>query len=203
MEVPLAGLEMLRNRRTVRRFRPDAVPAAALAMLVQAGAWAPSPHHTRPWRFAVVERGSRREQLARAMGERWRADLQRDDETGAAIAGKLERSFAKISQAPALIVACALPGVLDSYPDAERQRAELTMGAHSLGAAIENILLAALAHGLGGYWMCAPLFCPQTVADELDLPAGWVPQAFVLVGYPHDSLPPHIDDALTPLVVWR
>jgi F420 biosynthesis protein FbiB-like protein len=141
--------------------------------------------------------------MARAMGERWRADLQRDGEPEARIAGRLRRSYEKITEAPALIIPCLLPGVLDSYPDPLRQAAELSMGAHSLGAAIQSLLLAAHARGLGAYWMCAPVFCPEVVVEALALDPAWRPQAFILVGYPAEELPPHGPTDLERMMVWR
>src|SRR4029077_10571868 len=121
----------------------------------------------------------------------------------ARIAGRLRRSREKITGAPALIIPCLTPGVLHSYPDPSRQTAELTMGAHSLGAAIQSLLLAAYARGLGAYWMCAPVFCPEVVVESLSLDSGWRPQAFILVGYPAEELPPHGPTDLQRMMVWR
>jgi nitroreductase len=53
--------------------------------------------------------------------------------------------------------------------------------------AVQNLLLAAQAEGLGACWMCAPLFCPEAVAAALDLPAGWQPQALVTLGFPDSA----------------
>ncbi|HYB58390.1 MAG TPA: nitroreductase family protein, partial [Alphaproteobacteria bacterium] len=50
--------------------------------------------------------------------------------------------------------------------------------------ATQNLLLAAHAEGLGACWMCAPLFCPDTVAAAIGLPPGWEPQALVTLGRP-------------------
>ncbi|GAC1434871.1 MAG: nitroreductase family protein [Chloroflexota bacterium] len=196
-------VEALRARRTVRRFRDDGVPPAVLAEMIDVACWAPSPHHTQPWRFVAVERGARRERMARALGERWRADLRRDGEPDQRIEGRLRRSYDKIAGAPALIIPCLVPGVLDSYPDPRRQAAELSMGAHSLGAAIQSLLLAAYTRGLGAYWMCAPVFCPDVVVEALSLDQAWRPQAFILIGYPAEVLPPHSPTDLDRMMVWR
>jgi nitroreductase len=51
----------------------------------------------------------------------------------------------------------------------------------------QNLLLAAHQLGLGACWMCAPLFCPQTVRDALNLPADWQPQGLIALGYPAES----------------
>ncbi len=141
--------------------------------------------------------------MAAAMGDRWRADLLRDGVPAPVVETRLRRSYEKITGAPALIVACLMPGVLDSYPDPQRQAAELAMGGHSLGAAIQSLLLAAYARGLGAYWMCAPVFCPDVVVQSLDLDSAWRPQAFILVGRPAEDLPPHGAVDLDRMMAWR
>jgi nitroreductase len=76
---------------------------------------------------------------------------------------------------------------MDCYPDERRSRAERAMAMQGTAMAAQNLLLAAHAAGLGACWMCAPLFCPDTVAATLALPQDWEPQAIVTVGYPADG----------------
>ena len=57
----------------------------------------------------------------------------------------------------------------------------------SLGAAVENMMLAAADHGLASCWIAAPIFCPTEARDALDLPAEWLPHAMVMVGVPDPS----------------
>jgi coenzyme F420-0:L-glutamate ligase/coenzyme F420-1:gamma-L-glutamate ligase len=61
------------------------------------------------------------------------------------------------------------------------------MAVQSTAMATQNLLLAAHAEGLGACWMCAPLFCPDRVAEALRLPKGWDPQALVTLGRPANS----------------
>ncbi len=64
------------------------------------------------------------------------------------------------------------------------------MYVQSLGAALQNLLLAAHAYGLGGYLKGAPLFCATAVTEALDLPPGWQPAFLVLLGYPAEKAIP-------------
>jgi coenzyme F420-0:L-glutamate ligase/coenzyme F420-1:gamma-L-glutamate ligase len=57
------------------------------------------------------------------------------------------------------------------------------MAIQSLGAAIQNLLLAAYALGLDTGWMCAPLFSPDSVRAALDLAPSLIPHALIPVGY--------------------
>jgi nitroreductase len=58
------------------------------------------------------------------------------------------------------------------------------MAVLSLGAAVQNLLLAATDAGLASCWVAAPIFCPEVARDALALPTEWLPHALVLVGHP-------------------
>ena len=77
-----------------------------------------------------------------------------------------------------------------SWPDDRRRAAERDMYMQSLGAALQNLLLAAHARGLGGYLKGAPLFCRAAVAEALALPDGWQPAFLVLLGHPAQGAKP-------------
>lgn len=171
------------GRRSVRAFRPDPVPRALLEKVIEAARWAPSPHGTMPWRLAVLTTPESKARLAAAMGEAWVDTLAQDGEPRAVVAKRLANSHARIREAPALVLLCLYEGDLDHYPDAGRQAAEATMAVQSLGAAAENLLLAAYALGLDGGWMCAPLFCPDEVRAALALSPDLVPHALLPLGY--------------------
>jgi coenzyme F420-0:L-glutamate ligase/coenzyme F420-1:gamma-L-glutamate ligase len=80
-------------------------------------------------------------------------------------------------------VLCITAERCDRYPDTRRQLAERLMFAHSVGAALQNAMLAAHAAGLASCWMCAPLFCPEAVVTCLELPPALQPQALLTLGY--------------------
>ena len=73
---------------------------------------------------------------------------------------------------------------MDSYPDEKRQHAERMMAIQSVSAAGLQLLLAAHAEGLGGVWVCSPLFAGETIQKTLNLPEAWEPQALFFIGYP-------------------
>jgi F420 biosynthesis protein FbiB-like protein len=150
---------------------------------IAAAGWAPSPHGGQPWRFAIVETQERREALAEAMAETWRAQLRLDGQDPATVEARLAKSRDRLHRAPVLIVVCLYLAGLDVYPDADRQQAEETMAVQSLGAAVQNLLLSLYAAGVDGGWMCAPLFCPDVVRDSLGLDAALTPHAMIAVGY--------------------
>jgi len=175
---------LLTGRRSIRRYRPDPVPAEVVARLVQAAGAAPSAHNRQPWRYVVLDQAAAKAKLAQAMGQRLAADRARDGDDAEAIRLDVERSFARIAGAPVAILACLTSAEMDAYPDAKRREAEFLMAVQSTAMATQNLLLAAHAEGLGACWLCAPLFCPETVREALALPADWQPQGLITLGYP-------------------
>jgi coenzyme F420-0:L-glutamate ligase/coenzyme F420-1:gamma-L-glutamate ligase len=174
-------------RRSIRAFRAEPVRRDVLDQVVTSACLAPAPHHSRPWRWVIVDTPDAKAALARGMGERWRSDLAGDGVAKARIDELVTASHAKLTGAPALVVGCLTWEGLDRYPDAARQRAEWGMALLSLGAAVENLMLAATDAGLASCWVAAPIFCPDEARDALALPADWLPHALVLVGRPDPS----------------
>ncbi len=177
-------------RRSIRAFTDEPVDQLVLDRLVEAACLAPAPHHSRPWRFVTVITAAAKEALGSGMGDRWRRDLLTDGVDPSRVDELVTASHAKLTGAPALVVGCLTWDGLDRYPDADRQRAEWGMALLSLGAGVENLMLAAADVGLASCWVAAPIFCPEAARDALDLPAEWLPHALVLVGRPDPSYAP-------------
>ena len=101
--------ECIRTRRTVRDYKPDAIPEEALYKILQAARWAPSSSNTQKWHFVVV----------------------RDRETLAAL-GKIAAQGTFIGQAP-----LAIAVVMDDAPrpqlDAGRALQQMELMAWSQG----------------------------------------------------------------------
>jgi coenzyme F420-0:L-glutamate ligase/coenzyme F420-1:gamma-L-glutamate ligase len=174
-------------RRSIRSFVDEAVPREVLDGFVLAACTAPAPHHSRPWRWVVVDTAPAKVDLARGMGDRWRADLEADGVTTARIGELIAASHDKIEQAPAIVLGCLTWDGLDRYPDDRRQGAEWGMALLSLGAAVENLMLAVADAGYASCWVAAPIFCPEAARDALKLPSEWLPHAMILIGRPDPS----------------
>ena len=172
------------SRRSVRRFLNDPIEPAILERLFQTAGWAPSAHNRQPWRFAVLEEIGWKQRLARAMGDKLRTDRAADGDAAEVIERDVERSYFRISEAPVVIVACVYMRDMDTYRDARRQAAEVLMAVQSTAMAVQNLLLAAHAEGLGASIMCAPLFCGDAVSEALGLPSDWQPQSLITLGWP-------------------
>ena len=178
--------ELLAGRRSIRRYLALPVAREMVDSLLEAATAAPSAHNRQPWRFLVIEARSTKQRLAQAMGERLRVDRLRDGDPLDAIEADVSRSQARLGGAPVVVLVCMTMADMDRYADERRNQAERSMAVQGTAMAAQNLLLAAHASGLGACWMCAPLFCPDTVASVLALPPDWEPQAIVTLGFPAD-----------------
>jgi coenzyme F420-0:L-glutamate ligase/coenzyme F420-1:gamma-L-glutamate ligase len=175
------------SRRSIRRYQDRPVPQTVLEGILTAASWAPSAHNRQPWRFVVITSPDTRTNLALAMGTRLRADLAADHVPADKIEKDTSRSFSRINGAPALVVVCMSMVDMDHYPDEKRAAAERLMAVQSTALAVQNLLLSIHAEGLAACWMCAPLFCPDVVSTQLQIPTDWEPQALITLGYPAEQ----------------
>ncbi len=180
MNVP----EFLRARRSVRSFSTTPIDRSTLDVLISAALIAPAPHHSQPWRWAVLESDSAKQLLSESMGDSWSRDMQNDGVPEEKVLELVAKSMARINAAPAALLGCLTHSGLDRYPDKVRQDAEWSMAQLSLGAAIENLMLSATELGLATCWVAAPIFCSEQARESLSLPETWTPQALILVGNP-------------------
>jgi len=177
--------EVLKQRRSVRKFLSKPVSKELVLTVLEAAGWAPSAHNSQPWRFIVIDNPTIRRELAEKMANAWIIDMTKDgctvDEPK-----RIERKERFIT-APVLILACTTLKDLIQFGDEERQRIERDLAVESLGAGLENLLLAAHASGLGACWYCAPAFCKEIVREVLKIPDEVEPAALIVIGYPAES----------------
>ena len=148
--------EALESRRSVRAYTDTDVPKEVVRRLIDAARRAPSAGNIQPWEFVVVRNPKTKRMLASAA---------------------LNQTF--IEEAPVVIVVCA-----------DRRRSWRGYGSRGAdlyciqdtAAAVENLLLAACALGLGACWVGA--FHEDGVRGVLRLPEGVRPVAIVPVGHP-------------------
>jgi nitroreductase len=167
--------EALKTRRSIAKLKPDTVPRALIEQLLEAATYAPNHKRLEPWKFFVFA-GDSRPKLADAFIENF--DLDHPDASEAERQTKGRKSADRVLSAPVTIVITS-----DPHPDAMLDIENFAATA----AAVEHILLAAHALGLGAYWRTgeAAYTAPRNAIKNLigvDESTRLV--AFVILGYP-------------------
>lgn len=170
-------------RRSVRDFADTPVPEEALRRAVGAALTAPAPHHTRPVRFVWLRDRALRTKLLDTMRTAWLEDLRADGLGEQAAQRRVTRGNL-LYEAPELVLPFLVREGAHEYLDERRSTAERQMFTVAGGAAVQGLLVALAAEGLGSCWVSSTMFCPDVVRRELDLPADWEPLGGVAVGYP-------------------
>ncbi|ANZ37868.1 coenzyme F420-0:L-glutamate ligase [Lentzea guizhouensis] len=174
-------------RRSVRFYSAEPVDLAVLRKAVGAALTAPAPHHTKPLRFVLVR--EKRAELLAAMREQWERDLRSDGFTPEQIARRVRRGDLLV-EAPEVVVPFLVREGAHTYPDPRRADAEKTMFTVAGGAAVQGLLVALAAEGLGSCWVSSTIFCADVVRAVLGVPQDWEPLGAVAVGHPLEPLVP-------------
>ncbi len=189
--------EVIRKRRSVRRFKPDTIPREDILKILDAANWAPSALNLQPWEFLVVC-GDKKNMLGNNYGkivEHYTKDW--DITPDKAFMPRQEFiQFANVyGGAPVIIIV-----LVEAHKDPKYQKAFI----ESASAAMENMLLAATALGLGGCWMTGPLDDEKYLREVLAIPGDREIVGISPLGYPM-TIPnarPRLDPDLTRKVKW-
>lgn len=189
--MPMDIYELVRQRRSIRKYKPDPIPREIVERVLEAATWAPSGKNLQNWRFFVLQ-GEYRDQALEVTKKAWdniRPVLER--RLKPSLYQFTERFFYTLGDAPIIIFAYNQPN-----PEEKNQT---SLG--SVYMAVENLLLAAQAEGLGTCAMGSPLEVREEVDEllgvtgtELQLVCG------ITLGYP-DHEPPAAPRQLD-RIVW-
>jgi nitroreductase len=131
-------LEAIKSRRSVRSMTTETPSRELIEAILEAATWAPNHHLTEPWRFVVIAKEDRLK-LGEAMAEALETTLKNDDPRNEEI---LKAEKQKPLRSPVIIAVVLSP----KTGDEKIVELEETVAA---GAALQNLLLAAHALGLG------------------------------------------------------
>ncbi|MGI5216540.1 coenzyme F420-0:L-glutamate ligase [Nocardia sp. CA-290969] len=176
-------------RRSVRDFSTEPVDPELIRAATAVALTAPAPHHTRPVRFVWLRDRARREQLLTAMAAKWRADLLADGLEPERVERRVNRGRI-LFDAPEMIIPFCVPDGAHDYPDDRRWAAEQTMFTVAVGAAVQGLLVALAAEGLGSCWIGSTIFAPEVTREVLGVDGDWNPLGAIAVGHPAEELTP-------------
>jgi len=147
--------DLIKSRYSVRSYKPDPVAEDKLQQVLEAARLAPTAANQQPFQFLVIHTAGREAELLRIYDRAW------------------------FTRAPLVLCACAIPAQGwvrrdgKSYSDVD------------VAIAMDHLILAATALGLGTCWIAA--FDPAAAREVLGLPDEVEPIAFTPLGYPADK----------------
>lgn len=201
----------LRARRSVRKFRAEHPGRERIAALVELATCAPSASNKQPWRFFVVD--------DRALLARMAAQVQTAIDL---LTGRIPLDhrddlraygdyFVRFAQAPVVIApACRESPVLshllaESPADAHLTQVRTMESVSPIlatGMAVQNLLLAAQADGLGASCLTGPLIAADALQELLGIPTSWRLACLVAVGIPDEQPLPTSRKPVTTALRW-
>jgi nitroreductase len=187
MSEQIGVFDAIHTMRAMRRLKPDAVPDELIDKIIEAGLCAPSGGDVQHWRFIVVKEPEVKRQIQmrykRALDQlmpRYRAAPPPPGKTEAQklrMLAAVEYLTEHLHEAPVLIV-CCLVGDFAKTIGLEK------MSGASIYPAVQNMLLAARALGLGATLTTRHLLYEKEVNEVLGMPANAETFAIIPVGYP-------------------
>lgn len=187
-------LEAIAQRRSIRKYKEAPVPDELIEKVLAAATQAPSGMNRQPWHFVVVKEDKRME-MTRLMRE----GIQKAKEAGINIASS--PGTARIMDlAPVTIFVFNSNMLNDDHEWTLIDRISNLMDVQSIGAAIQNMLLAAQELGLGTLWIGDVFYA----YDELCAWMGETHQmvAAVALGYPDEEPPARPRKAVADVTTW-
>ncbi len=174
MTEPTLILNIIRNRRSIRKFKKQPVEDEKILLILEAARWAPSSGNLQNWRFIVVRDPEKRKKLAEySFNQPW------------------------VAEAPVVIVVLSDTKTVRYFYG---ERGEKLYAIQNTAAAIQNMLLMAHALGLGSVWIGA--FDEKKVKELLEIPEDYDVHALVCIGYPNEN-PKSERKELDELVYWE
>lgn len=170
----------MQERRSCRNFLTDAIEDEQTNKILEAATWAPSPLNGQPWEFIVITGLKYKKQI---QAEATRCRDWAVDESGWKWLGGYPLDFLETVPLIVAVVGDIKKTGMDQF------QAEGNVGyQHACAAAIQNMLLAAHADGLGGLWFT--MYDKANMRQILTLEEGKTPLALICIGRPAKTAPP-------------
>ena len=184
---------VLSTTRSIRRITDQPIDDAVLRRVLQAAIWAPSGGNRQPWRIIAVQDRDIKQKLSDLYSLRWAEyvefnmkrveglpdNIVEATRTGLAVGTQLANNLADVP-----VVAMFVHDPREIFVTDENLGRTSVVGGASLYPAVQNLLLAARAEGLGGVLTTLISTSEIEVRKILQLPEPWGVYAMVPLGYP-------------------
>ncbi len=164
-------IDAIYSRRSIRYFTDEPIPEDALSEILRAGMRAPSPKNRQPWRFLIFT-GAAKEKLLAAMEK----GIARS-ETGAGLLEPLPAyienakfTLRAMAEAPVTVIVVNPLGRSPRTDWTAADKINELSNVQAVGAAAENMALAATDLGIGSLWNGNIFYAYDEICELLDEP---------------------------------
>lgn len=185
--------DVIESRASVRQFAGDGVPDEDIREIVRLAGLAPSVNNSQPWKFIAIKN----RELLKCMADAVLAKIEEslpvcEDENERRAKSQVEWFSTFFADAPVVIAVATHP--YDAIVDNALEHSGLTHedinamrgypDVQSVGASIENLILAACDAGYGACWLSGPLMAREELEKCLTIHQPWKLAAMVAIGKP-------------------
>ena len=196
----MANLDFIYNRKSVRQFKNIPVPKEDIIELLKAGTYAPSPKHQQNWHFVVLQNRDIINKMA---------DIVTKSHENIGQLAKNEKNFKRhmsvinyytcFKHAPVVIIVYSCEYKMIEYKILKENNAPQEVldvlvspqsAAQGIGAAVENILLAATEMGYGTCYMTGPTHAKKEIEELIGFEKeGYELMSMISLGVAEDDTP--------------
>lgn len=183
--------EIIKGRRSVRRFKPDPVPRDIIESILELAQWAPSALNEQDWRFLVVEGEAKKEllKITTTAFEHFKPYLERNFPGKPQVIEAQKYFYETYGNAPVIVLAYG-----GHFSDGKEDP-------YSVALAVQNLLLACHAAGLGAVWADSPALFKETEINKFMGMEGRKLVTLIPIGYPAES--PKAKSRKEGRVIWK
>jgi nitroreductase len=175
--------EIIRTTRSMRRLKPDPVPAVLVQRLLEAAVCAPSGGNMQRWRFLLVQDPEIKRTVGAFYKRAWDEVVAPRYRSGEPAPGTSRERFVRMLDAAEYLAAHIHQAPVWIVPCLQSAAPTRTAGS-SIYPAVQNILLAARALGLGATLTTLYLSFEKEAEAAFGMPADWHSYAIIPIGYP-------------------
>lgn len=161
-------IQEIENRRSIRKYKPDAVSKEILEHIIYSATLAPSAKNRQPWKF-IVYQGDAKERLVTAMEKGLEREKNGITDLPGFAYGLPDAVYTlEIMKAvPVLVTVLNTNGGTFYEEIGVEQRIVESCDSLSIGAAVENMLLRATELGVGSLWIANTCFAYHELVREI------------------------------------
>ncbi len=170
--------DVINTRKTIRKYKVDHPPIEDIKRIIDSGRLAPSATNSQNWNFVVIINDQIKQQMLQAVENTFAEIASWPESIGYENKITFSKNYSTFFVNAPVVIAIVETSKVSyikeiykkkKYTEEQIKEVWADSSLLSMGAAIENMSLAAHSLGYGSCWMCAPLAAAKKFKSILDL----------------------------------